>query len=325
MTKGTTARRARGGEPSRDIYAEVTAKIIHELEEGRLPWVQPWGRPNGNAAGINPSMPRNALTHRSYSGVNVLLLWGEVIQQGYPSQSWLTFRQALEAGGNVRKGEHGTTVVYADRFTPEKEKERARQTGEEARAVPFLKRFTVFNVAQCEGLRPALVERAADPAPLPEREIVPVAEDVIAASGVDFRIGGDRAFYVPSADYVQVPPQPAFFEQINFYRTALHELTHATGHPSRLGRKLTNGFGSKDYAREELIAEMGSAFLCASLGVQPTVRHADYIGSWLEVLREDNRAIFQAASAATKAADWILARHAEAQQRQSGEDGRLAA
>lgn len=282
MTKGTTARRVRDEQRVRDIYAEVTAKIVAELEQGRLPWVQPWGR-TGMA---NPSLPRNALTSRSYSGVNILILWGAVIEQGYPTQSWLTFRQAREAGGNVRKGEHGTTVVYADRFTPEKEKERARQTGEgegdqsslrgsddrPSRAVPFLKMFTVFNVAQCEGLRPGL---AADPAPLAEREIVPVAEDVIAASGVDFRIGGDRAFYVPSADYVQVPPQPAFFEQINFYRTALHELTHATGHPSRLGRKLTNGFGSKDYAREELIAEMGSAFLCASLGIQPTVRHAD--------------------------------------------------
>jgi len=325
MTKGTTARRARGGEPSRDIYAEVTAKIIHELEEGRLPWVQPWGRPHGNGARINPSMPRNALTHRSYSGVNVLILWGEVIEQGYQTQSWLTFRQALEAGGNVRKGEHGTTVVYADRFTPEKEKERARQTGEDAKAIPFLKRFTVFNVAQCEGLRPGL---AADPAPLPEREIVPLAEDVIAASGVDFRIGGDRAFYAPTDDYVQVPPQPAFFEQINYYRTCLHELTHATGHASRLDRKLTTDLGTKDYAREELVAEMGSAFLCAALGIVPTVRHADYLASWLDVLREDlsedaavrgtgaprGRAIFRAASAASKAADWLLARHADAKQ-----------
>src|SRR5690606_3429489 len=164
-----------------------------------------------------------------------------------------------------------------------------------AQSVPFLKRFTVFNVAQCEGLRSGL---AADPAPLPEREIVPVAEEVIAASGVDFRIGGSRAFYVPAHDYVQVPPQPAFFEQINYYRTCLHELTHATGHPSRLGRKLVNRFGSKDYAREELVAEMGSAFLCAALGIVPTVRHADYIGSWLEVLREDNRPIFRAASGA---------------------------
>lgn len=305
MTKGTT-RRARGDGAVRDIYAEVTAKIIHELEEGRLPWVQPWGRP-GSA---NPSLPRNALTARNYSGVNVLILWGAVIEHGYRSQSWLTFRQTLEVGGKVRKGERGTTVVYADRFTPEKERERARQTGDEAKAVPFLKRFTVFNIGQCEGLRPGL---ATDPAPLPEREIVPVAEEVIAASGVDFRIGGDRAFYVPALDYVQVPPQPAFFEQINFYRTALHELCHASGHPARLNRKLTNAFGSKDYAREELIAEMGSAFLCAALGIVPTVRHADYISSWLEVLREDNRAIFRAASAACRAADWILARHAEAQ------------
>jgi len=317
MPKGTT-RRARGDGAVRDIYAEVTAKIIAELEEGRLPWVQPWGR----TGTIDPALPRNALTSRNYSGVNVLILWGAVIDAGYPSQSWLTFRQALEAGGNVRKGERGTTVVYADRFTPEKEKERARQTGGEAKAIPFLKRFTVFNIAQCEGLRPGL---AADPAPLPERQIVPVAEAVIAASGVDFRIGGDRAFYAPGPDYVQVPPQPAFFEQINFYRTALHELCHASGHPSRLNRKLTNAFGSKDYAREELIAEMGSAFLCASLGIVPTVRHADYIGSWLEVLREDNRAIFQAASAATKAADWILARYTAAQDADAGQDGRLAA
>jgi len=224
----------------------------------------------------------------------------------------------------VRKGERGTTVVYADRFVPQAERARAAETGEDARAVPFLKRFTVFNLAQCEGLRAeALNARAADPAPLPEREVVPIAEEVIAASGVDFRIGGDRAFYAPAHDFVQVPPQPAFFQQINYYRTALHELTHATGHPSRLGRKLTTAFGSKDYAREELVAEMGSAFLCAALGIVPTVRHADYLASWLEVLREDNRAIFRAASAASKAADWLLARH-EAHRAEAGE-GRAAA
>jgi antirestriction protein ArdC len=303
-----------------NLYDEVTARIMGELEAGRFPWAQPWGRSAG------PGLPRNALTGRSYSGINVLILWGAVIEQGYPSQSWLTFRQALEAGGHVRKGEQGVTVVYADRFTPEAEKARARESGEDARTVPFLKRFTVFNVAQCEGLRDGL---ASDPAPLPERQIVPVAEAVMAASGVDVRIGGDKAFYVPSADYVQVPPQPAFFDQINFYRTALHELTHATGHGSRLGRDLRNPFGSKDYAREELIAEMGSAFLCAALGIVPTVRHADYLGSWLEVLREDNRAIFRAASQASKAAEWLLARHAEAlgtgRDSAATSDGRAAA
>jgi len=296
------------------LYDEVTRRIIAELEAGRFPWVQPWGRPE--AAGLAPGLPRNALTGRHYSGVNVLILWGAVIERGYPSQGWLTFKQALEAGGSVRKGERGTTVVYADRFTPEAEKERARESGEDAKAIPFLKRFTVFNVAQCEGLRPGL---APEPVPLPEREIVPVAEEVIAASGVDFRIGGSRAFYVPGADYVQVPPQPAFFEQVNYYRTCLHELTHATGHRSRLGRNQTGAFGSKDYAREELVAEMGAAFLCASLGIVPTVRHADYLAGWLDVLREDNRAIFRAAGQASKAADWLLARHREAQ------EGRLAA
>jgi len=290
-----------------NLYEEVTGRIVAELEAGRLPWVQPWGRPKGDGFGAaGPCLPRNALTGRVYSGINVLILWGAATEHGHPSQAWLTFRQALAAGGNVRKGERGTTVVYADRFTPEAERERVRETGEDARSIPFLKRFTVFNVAQCEGLTE---EFAADPAPLPEHAIVPLAEEVIAASGVDFRIGGDRAYYAPVDDYVQVPPQPAFFAPINYYRTALHELTHATGHASRLARDLTSRFGSAAYAREELVAEMGSAFLCASLGIQPTVRHADYIASWLDVLREDNRAIFRAAAQASKAADWLLARH----------------
>lgn len=306
------AARADGGgaQPRRDLYAEVTAAIVAQLEAGRVPWVQPWGA--GAATAV--AMPRNALTARPYSGINVLILWGAVIEQGWPTQSWLTFKQAIEAGGRVRKGEHGTGVVYADRFVPQGEQQRAARDGDAAKAVPFLKRFTVFNVAQCEGLRAGL---ASDPAPLAEREIVPVAEQVIAASGVSFRIGGAQAYYAPAQDVVQVPPQPAFFEQIDYYRTALHELTHATGHPSRLARQILNPFGSKDYAREELVAELGSAFLCAALGIQPTVRHADYLGAWLAVLKEDSRAIFRAASQASKAADWLLARHAAAQ---AGED-----
>lgn len=306
----------RGDAPARaSLYDEVTARIVAQLEAGCFPWVQPWDA--GKA--ISPGLPRNAVTQRAYSGVNILILWGAVMEFGWPSQGWLTFRQAREAGGCVRKGEHGVTVVYADRFTPKGEAERAERDGEEARAVPFLKRFTLFNIAQCEGLPPGLGD---DPVPLPEREVVPVAEAVIAASGVAFRIGGDKAFYAPGADFVQVPPQPAFFEQINYYRTCLHELTHATGHAKRLGRDLTNAFGSKDYAREELIAEMGSAFLCAALGIVPTVRHADYLAAWLAVLREDNRAIFRAASAASRAAEWLLARHREAGAMQLG--GRIA-
>lgn len=301
VTAGTAERGAE--RPRGDLYEEVTQRIVAELEAGRLPWVQPWGHGEGPPAA---GLPRNALTGRAYSGINILILWGAVIEGGYPGQGWLTFRQAREAGGSVRKGERGTTVVYADRFVPEAERARARETGEEARQVAFLKRFTVFNAAQCDGLADSL---AAETVPLPERAIVPVAEAVIAASGVPFRVGGSEAFYAPGPDHVQVPPQPAFFEPINYYRTCLHELTHATGHASRLGRDLSNPFGSPGYAREELVAEMGSAFLCAALGVVPTVRHADYIASWLTVLREDNRAIFRAASAASKAAEWLLARY----------------
>lgn len=291
--------------PRGNLYREVTSRIIAELEAGRFPWVQPW---KAGGAGA-PGMPRNALTGRPYSGINVLILWATVIERDYPSQSWLTFRQAIEAGGCVRKGERGTTVVYADRFTPESEKARTAESGDDPRQVAFLKRFTVFNVAQCEGLREGL---AADPAPLPDACVVPLAEAVIAASGIAFQIGGSRAFYAPGPDLVVVPPQGAYFDSINYYRTCLHELTHATGHTSRLARDLASAFGSEGYAREELVAELGSAFLCAALGIVPTVRHADYLTSWLDVLRGDARAIFRAASAASKAADWLLARHQNA-------------
>ncbi|HEX2814609.1 MAG TPA: zincin-like metallopeptidase domain-containing protein [Sphingopyxis sp.] len=296
MTKGTTARRARGGGNARDLYADVTAKIIAELEQGRFPWVQPW-----DAA---PTMPRNAVTGRRYSGVNILLLWTAAMGAGYPSQSWLTFRQALAAGGNVRKGEKGSLVVYSDRFIPDAEKARAAQSGDEPNAIPFLKCFTVFNVAQCEGLPEKI---AGDPAPRPLPEVVPEAEALIAATGADFRIGGNDAFYVPAQDYVQVPPLAAFRNANDFYDTAFHELSHWTGGAKRLGREMKGGFGSPEYAREELIAEISSAFIGATLGLVPTVRHADYLGYWLDILREDKRAIFRATAQATRAADYILA------------------
>lgn len=291
---------ARAGQDRASLYDEITDKIIAELEGGRVPWVQPWGMV---AAKAPLAMPRNAATGRHYSGINVLILWGAVVEHGFPRQSWLTFGQALALGGNVRKGERGTTVVYADRFVPDDEKRRARETGEEAQAIPFLKRFTVFNAAQCENLPDDIAIAAPPP---PPGLIEPKVEALIVATGIDFRIGGSRAFYVPALDYVQVPPPQSYFEPINWHRTALHELGHATGHPSRLGRDMAGSFGSKKYAFEELVAEMNAAFCCASLGIAPTVRHADYISSWLEVLREDNRAIVRAASQASKAADWLL-------------------
>lgn len=292
--------RAHTGQDRASLYDEITDKIIAELEAGRVPWVQPWGT---DAAKAPLSMPRNAASARPYSGINVLILWGAVIERGFSGQSWLTFRQAVALGGHVRKGERGTTVVYADRFVPADERRRAREMGEEAQAVPFLKRFTVFNTDQCDGL-PADVATSA-PMPLPGM-IEPQVEALIKATGIDFRIGGHRAFYMPAEDYVQVPPPAAYFEPINWHRTALHELGHASGHPSRLNRDLGGSYGTKKYAFEELIAELCAAFSCASLGIVPTVRHADYIGSWLEVLREDNRAIVRAASQASKAADYLL-------------------
>jgi len=292
--------RARTGEGRASLYDEITDKIIAQLEAGRVPWVQPWG----TAAAKAPlAMPKNASTDRPYSGVNILLLWGSTIERGFTGQSWLTFRQALSLGGHVRKGERGTTVVYADRFVPGDEKRRAAETGEEAQAIPFLKRFTVFNIDQCESL-PEQIATAAPPPP--PGLIEPTVEALIKASGITVRIGGDRAFYAPVEDYVQVPPPQAYFEPINWHRTALHELGHATGHRSRLNRDQSGSYGTKKYAFEELVAELSAAFGCASLGIVPTVRHADYIGSWLEVLREDNRAIVRAASQASKVADYLL-------------------
>ena len=296
-----SAARARSGQDRTSLYQEITDKIIADLEAGRAPWVQPWGTA---AAKATLAMPQNASTHRRYSGINVLILWGAVIERGFSSQSWLTFRQALGLGGNVRKSERGTTVVYADRFTPEDERRRAAETGEEAQAIPFLKRFTVFNTAQCEGLPDEMMAVAP---PVETGLVLPQAEALIRATGIDFRIGGARAFYSPTHDFVQVPPPQAYFEPINWHRTALHEVSHASGAAHRLNRDLSGSFGSKAYAREELIAEMAGAFVCASLGIVPTVRHADYLGSWLEVLREDDRAIVRAASAASKAADYLLA------------------
>ena len=287
-----------GGAPRLSLYEEVTAKIVTQLEAGIFPWAQPW-----SSAAAVPGLPRNAISGRPYSGINVLVLWGAVISGAYPSQDWLTFKQALAAGGCVRKGERGQTIFYADHFNPDAGHEQAEGEGER-RSVPFLKRFTVFNAAQCDGLPTRLT---ADPTPPPERELHDAAEALIAATGADFRIGGAQAFYDVGGDYVQVPQQPAFTAQIDYYRTALHELGHWTGHVSRLGRDQSGRFATPAYAREELCAELASAFLCAALGIVPTVRHADYVGSWLEVLRSDARAIFKAASQASKAADFLLA------------------
>lgn len=281
------------------LYSEVTSRIIAELEEGRLPWVQPW-----DAALCGCTMPQNAGTARRYSGINVLILWAEVIAKGYASQRWLTYRQAEAAGGNVRRGEKGTVICYADRFTPKAEAEAARGEDREARQVAFLKRFVVFNIDQCEGLPDEYIAPMVSPDPV---LAIAKADTLIAASGARVNIGGGEAFYSPSHDFIQVPPQAAFYEPINWYRTLIHEAGHWVGHSSRLDRDQTGKFGSEAYAKEELVAEMAAAFTCASLGIAPTVRHSDYIAAWLSVLQNDEKAIFRAASQASKASDYLLA------------------
>lgn len=283
------------------LYREVTDRIIAELEAGRLPWVQPWESEHVKAP---LGLPANAATGRRYSGINILILWCTVIERGYSGQRWLTFRQALALGGSVRKGERGTTVVFADRFTPQDERARASREGDTARSIPFLKRFTVFNTEQCDGLpgAPPLVTR-----PIPSGLILPQVETLIANSGADLRIGGGQAYYDIGADRVCLPPPTSFRQPIDWHRTALHELGHWSGARRRLARDLSGRFGSALYAQEELVAEMTAAFACASLSIVPTVRHADYIGAWLQVLRADERAVVRAASAASRAADYLLA------------------
>jgi antirestriction protein ArdC len=283
------------------LYDEITSKIIAELEAGRLPWVQPWGS-SGVRAPLG--LPKNAATGGTYSGINVLILWAAVVENGFAGQSWLTFRQARGLGGNVRRGEHGTTVVYADRFVPEDERRRAHDDGAAPRAIPFLKRFTVFNVDQCEDLPDGIVVVR----PLADTSLVlPQVAELIRATGADIRIGGDKAYYDVTGDFIRVPPPQAFFEPINFSRTLTHELGHWSGAGHRLNRDLSGSFGSKIYLQEELHAEICSAYVCAALGIVPTVRHADYLGAWLDHLRQDDRAIVRAASAASKAADYLLA------------------
>ncbi|WP_229175540.1 ArdC family protein [Bradyrhizobium ivorense] len=202
------------------------------------------------------ALPRNAATGKSYSGINVLILWSRLAECGYASQRWLTFHQAQGLGASVRKGEHGTTVCYADRFIPKRKQEggsfpAATDTQSEPAAIPFLRRYIVFNIDQCKGLPCDMV---APPPAVPEREIVPQAEALAAATLATIRIQGAEALYDPDADYVQVPPQGAFFDRINYYRTLCHELGHWTGHKNRRDRDQSGAFGSRDYANEELVA-----------------------------------------------------------------------
>jgi antirestriction protein ArdC len=284
--------------PRADIYSRVTNKILADLENGVRTWQKPWNASNTDGRITQP------LRHNGtpYKGVNVLLLWCEAIDKGYTSSTWMTYKQATELGAQVRKGEHGSLVVYADRFT---RKDTNEQGAEIEREIPLMKGYTVFNVEQIDGLPAQYVSTA--PEPLAPMARIDNAERFFAATGATIRHGGNQAFYAPARDFVQMPPRESFRDAEAYSATLAHELTHWTAHPSRLARELSKRFGNDAYAAEELIAEMGSAFLCADLGITPEVRedHAAYLAHWLEVLKADNRAIFTAASQAQRAADYL--------------------
>jgi antirestriction protein ArdC len=283
-----------------DLYDRITADIVAQLEAGVRPWHQPWNAAHA-AGGITRPLRNNG---QPYQGVNVLVLWLTAFQKGYACPIWLTFKQAKEAGGFVKKGEKGATVVYASSF--EKNGTDAT-TGEETKEkIPFLKAYTVFNAEQVEGLPGHYYALAQTPKNLTER--LDHAEAFFTATNADTRHGGNKAFYSPSSDFIQLPPFESFESRETYYATRAHESVHWTKHEKRLNRSFdSKRFGDDGYAVEELVAELGAAFLCADLGTTPEVmqEHAGYLAAWLKVLKADKRAIFTAASHASKASEYL--------------------
>ena len=280
----------------RDIYQSVTDRIVAALQAGTPPWICPW---QGSDADMSPA---NLSTRRPYRGINVLLLNLQSLLHGYGSNRWITFQQARSLNACVRKGEHGTPIVFfkmhelgaAEKVQPEPD---AR------RIVPLLRTFTVFNAAQVDDLPPALT-----PATEPREawDAISAADLILAESHARIRHGGARAFYMPSEDVIQLPPHTSFANATDYYGTALHELTHWTGHPDRCNRPIGRRNGIDAYAFEELVAEMGSAFLTNHCRLPGKLQHESYIASWLSALRNDKRLIFSAASQAQRAADYLL-------------------
>ena len=285
---------------TRDVYSRITNKIIADLEQGVRPWHRPWNAEH-TAGKITRPLRHNGVP---YQGINVVMLWSASVVNGYACPFWLTFKQAQAVGGNVRKGEHGELVVYADRITRTETDDNGEET---ERSIPFMKGYTVFNAEQCEGLPAQYTASAEAPAlPLPQR--IEAADRFFAATGADIRHGGTRAYYAEGPDYVQMPPFETFKDAESHAATLAHEVTHWTKHTKRLARDIGRvRYGDEGYAREELVAELGAAFLSADLGITPEVRedHAAYIASWLTVLKNDKRFIFTAASHAQRAADFL--------------------
>lgn len=282
-----------------DLYSRVTNCIVAELEKGVRPWLKPWNTQHAEGRITRPLRANG----QPYKGINVLMLWGQAVANGYGCPIWMTYKQAQELGAQVRKGEHGSLVVYADRM---RRTETADNGDEIEREIPFLKGYTVFNCEQIDGLPDHFYSKPASPLPAPAR--IEAAERFAAATRADVRHGGNRAFYAIDADRVQLPRFESFADGESYYATLLHELTHWTRHPTRLAREFgRKRWGNEGYAAEELVAELGAAFLCADLALtlEPRPDHASYIASWLTVLKNDKRAIFTAAAHAQRAADYL--------------------
>ena len=287
-----------GAEPQ-DVYTRVTNRIVADLEKGVRPWMRPWDA--GNAEGrITRPLRHNGLP---YSGINVLMLWSSAIEHGFSAPMWMTFKQAQELGAHVRKGEKGSLVVYANTV----HKVERNDEGEEIeRDIPFLKGYTVFNVEQIDGLPEHYYGRP--PPKFNPVQRIEHAELFFHSLHAEIRHRGGRAYYAQEPDYIQLPPIEAFKDAESYYATLAHETTHWTKHPNRLAREFgRKAWGDEGYAQEELVAELGSAFLCTDLEITPEIRedHAAYIQSWLEVLKSDKRFIFQAAAHAQRAVDYL--------------------
>jgi len=268
------------------LYETVTNSIIAELEGGTAPWAKVW---DSQAGGI---LPVNISTRRLYNGINIPILWAAASKRGYPTHEWLSFKQALAMDACVRKGEKGTTIVFVKKI-PNADAEA------ELKSITVLRTYSVFNVSQIDGLTPT---------PPTERPAVPRVDHVeafVKATKAEVRHGSYEPCYIPSEDAVCLPAIEHFNGAEHYYATLLHECVHWTGAEKRLNRQLRNRFGTKDYAAEELVAELGAAFLCAHLGVKGELRHAGYIGSWLKLLKEDSRAIFTAAAKASEASNYL--------------------
>ena len=283
----------------RDVYRKVTDAIINSIEQGVGTWRMPWHTNGGYAFS-----PVNVVSHKPYRGINTVCLWATAQAKGYERGEWATYQQWLDKGAQVRKGEKATTVVFW-KFA----NETGSEDGEEHTSSKFCfcRGYSVFNAAQVDGYTPK------DDADVPMPERIAQAETFFRSIGADLRHGGNQAFYAPGSDHIQMPPFGAFRDNVSYYATLAHEHTHWTAKSGRCDRQLGKRFGDSAYAAEELIAELGAAFTCAHLGLstEPREDHAQYIQSWLRVLKADSRAIFTAASKAQQATDWMIARAGE--------------